>query len=97
MNEEQIRANERQRLSRLLHDNAETIADFAKDAESAIRVVALMLDLVPTGIDGAEYLPQQVTFADKISADVDSVMFMLDTGGSAEFRKVEPDEGPPFL
>jgi hypothetical protein len=42
---EEVRRAERRRLAALLHENAETIADFAKDGESAVRVVALMLEL----------------------------------------------------
>lgn len=41
-------ARDHARLEALLSENAETIASFSKDAESAIRVVAMMI-----GMDGA--------------------------------------------
>jgi hypothetical protein len=43
--EDQIRADERGRLSTLLEQNAETIAKFAGDKEKVVGLIALMLRL----------------------------------------------------
>ena len=47
LTEDEIRADERARLSALLTDNAETLGSFGRDGEATVRLIAYMLTLRP--------------------------------------------------
>jgi hypothetical protein len=47
MSEAEIRADERERITALLNDHADTIGEFVGDGSRAVRLVAFMISLGP--------------------------------------------------
>lgn len=50
MTDEQIRRDERERLAALLRDNKETLVAYAKDKEALLLLIALLLEMAPSGV-----------------------------------------------